>query len=363
MPKISIVRGAFLNPFELQNYYPLVGKYDFEVFSSKFPLSDKIELPLTKLWSPTDLPNFPYKYPILNRVYVDCQRLALLEHHLSNSDIVHVAETYYGYTQQAALLKQQKKINKLVSTVWETIPFNNEGIRGRKEYKKLAYSQIDKYICVTKRSANALIKEGVSQNKISQLYMGVDIHRFSPKPKKQKSAIRILTVSRLVEEKGVSDLVTVFHKLQNEYKRLHLTIVGDGPLKSELINHKNISIKKVPYSEIHRVYQDADIFCLASHTTKYWEEQFGMCLVEAMASGLPIVASSSGAIPEVCDNKAIIFREKNQSELYSALKELIYNQDIRNEMSKQSRDLAIEKYNSQKQSLKIDAVYQEILCQ
>ncbi|KKU07848.1 MAG: hypothetical protein UX11_C0009G0021 [Candidatus Collierbacteria bacterium GW2011_GWC2_45_40] len=55
MKKVFIVRGGFLNPFEMQNYYPLAEKFDITAVSSKFPISDKIDIPLIKLWSPTDI--------------------------------------------------------------------------------------------------------------------------------------------------------------------------------------------------------------------------------------------------------------------------------------------------------------------
>src|SRR5687767_5337874 len=98
---LVLVRGAFLNPFELQNYYPLNKKYNIQVVSSLYPLNDNIELPLIKLFSLTDLPNFPRKYPILNRIFTDIHYLYNLQNILNGANIAHVAETYYNYTNQA----------------------------------------------------------------------------------------------------------------------------------------------------------------------------------------------------------------------------------------------------------------------
>ena len=94
--KIFIVRGGFLNPFELQNYVSLKEKHDIKAISSKHPISDKIDLPLIKLWSPTDIPRIPFKFPILNRLFTDAHWLLGLEKVINKADIVHVAETYYG---------------------------------------------------------------------------------------------------------------------------------------------------------------------------------------------------------------------------------------------------------------------------
>ena len=204
MKRIYIVRGGFLNPFELQNYSPLKEKFDIKTVSSKFPISDKIELPLIKLWSPTDLPNFPYKFPVLNRIYTDAHQLFGLEKVIDGADIVHVAETYYGYTHQAILAKRGGRVKKIVSTVWEVLPHSNEGIKGRKEYKKLARENIDHFIAVTELAKKALIKEGVAESKISVIPIGIDLKKFKPINKKKKArAINILCVARLVPEKGI----------------------------------------------------------------------------------------------------------------------------------------------------------------
>src|SRR3989344_7879536 len=105
--KIAIVRGGFLNPFELQNYYPLKNKYELRAISSMHPISEEIEIPLTKTFSFTDLPDFPWKYPILNRLAVDIHYLFGLEQLLRGFDIAHVAETYYHYTRQAVKAKKK----------------------------------------------------------------------------------------------------------------------------------------------------------------------------------------------------------------------------------------------------------------
>ena len=71
---------------------------------------------------------------------------------------------------------------------------------------------------------------------------------------------------------------------------------------------KNIIVKSVTYENIHKIYQSADLFFLPSRTTKTWEEQYGMCLVEAMACGVPIVATDTGAIKEVIGEHEIVVK-------------------------------------------------------
>lgn len=360
--KISIVRGAFLNPYELQNYSHLKEKYNVTVYSSKHPISDKIDLPLKKLWSPTDLPNFPLRNQILNRIFVDAQKLGGLEKEIRGSDIVHVAETYFGYTHQAVMSKRRGQVRKVVSTVWEIIPHNNEGIRGRKEYKRLAFETIDRFIAVTEKAKETLIKEGAKPEKISVVNMGIDIKKFSPtKTTAKKKDINILCVARLVPEKGIQDLLEAFHKIYEKNKNVRLVFVGSGPLKQDVIGYKNVSVKSIPYSRINKEYQKADIFCLPSRETKTWQEQYGMCLLEAMASGLPIVTTNSGAIPKVVEDAGLICRHSNPKELQINLEKLIYNKELRQRLSLLARKRAKEKFDCQKTEKQIEKIYLELL--
>lgn len=360
---IKIIRGGFLNPFELQNYYPLKDKYNISVVSSKYPISDKIALPLEKLWSPSDFPNIPYKYPILNRVFGDAQKLWGLEKALKGVDIAHVAETYFGYTYQAVIAKRRGGVKKVVSTVWETIPKNNEGLKGRRMHKILSRENIDHYIAVTERAKDSLIEEGVKSKKITVIPMGVDLKKFRPNEKyKNKRDINILCVARLVEEKGVLDLLNAFHSLRHHFSNLRLTFIGNGPLRSELVGFKNISVKNVPYHRMPFEYSQADIFCLPSKSNNTWEEQFGMSIVEAMASGLPIVSTKSGAIPEVCGQVAKLAYPGNDKNLESKLRELILDKAERHAMSQEGRKLAEKKYNHLDVSNSIDEIYQKVTC-
>lgn len=363
MIKIKVIRGSFLNPFELQNYYPLKKDFDISVISSKRPISDKIDLPLEKLWSPSDLPNFPYKYPILNRVFGDAQKLWGLEKALMGVDIAHVAETYFGYTYQAVMSKRRGGVKKIVSTIWETISGNNEGIRGRKMHKILSRENIDHYIAVTKRAKDSMVDEGIKPQKITVIPMGVDLKKFKPNSKyKNKRDINILCVARLVDEKGVLDLFNAFQSLRNSFQNLRLTFIGDGPLKNDLKGFKNISVKNVPYNRMPYEYSQADIFCLPSKSNSTWEEQFGMSLVEAMASGLPIVSTKSGAIPEVCGDVAKLAYPGNDKNLESKLREVILDKVLRKNMSRASRAAAEKKYNHLEVSEAIAEVYQKMTC-
>lgn len=360
MTKVSIIRGAFLNPFELQNFYPLSKKYDLRAISSMHPISEDIEIPLTKTYAVTDLPDIPFKFPILNRLSVDAHYLLGLEQLLKGFDIAHVAETYYHYTIQAINAKKKGYVKKVISTVWEIIPGNNEGIWGRKWFKQQAYTGIDHFLAVTDLAEKALLEEGVDEKKITVIPMGVDQKRFKPGKFNQK-VTNILCVGRLVPEKGIGELAEAFRGLSEKYPNLKLTLVGDGPLKNYLSGIKGVIIKRLPYQQIQEEYQRADIFCLPSKTTPYWQEQYGMALVEAMACGLPVITTKTGAIGEVCGNAAVYVKPADANDLQSKLEKLIESETSRVILREKSITRAKSRYDCLKTAKKIDALYQKVL--
>ena len=329
---IYIVRGAHANQFELQNYDPLLRELDIKVVTSQHPLTGTT-IPQIKLWSPSDLPSFPLRRQLLNRLIGGEQWLLGLENLIKSNGsihrtgvIMHTAETYTPYTHQAVELRKAGKIQKLVCTCWETIAHNNEKFARLKKWKNEAYKYVDIFHTPTKRAKDALIMEGVSASKIIVIPYGVDLTRFRPpRVKHVNTRPRILTVSRLVPEKGIK----VIYNLAASLPQLDFLVVG-GDKSSDL---PNLTYRVASYREMPDIYRQADIFLLPSLTISTWEEQYGMALVEAMACGLPIITTGTGAIPEVVGHAALIVSPQH---LKSAIFELINNPTKRAQLSSRS---------------------------
>lgn len=327
MIKVALVRGKHLNQFEAQNYLP--GKrIAFIAFSSLHPISSVFPFPHIKLPSLTDLP-LPERLVkvVANRTLGDAQFLFGLESHAPYFDLFHTADSHYGYSYQLARLRAEKRIGILVSTSWETIPFNNESVSKKKAIKRFSQKHTDYFICYTDRAKNALLKEGVRPEQINLVRLGVDIERFKPAVDRKKKGFTILFVGRLVPEKGVIDLYRAFRSIYR--KDMKLRIVGDGPLGSQIESMREndhledvVYIESTNYSHIHKTYQEADLFVLPSRRTKTWEEQYGMVLIEAMASGLPVITYATGAIPEVVGNAGIVHREGDREGIINSLTRL-----------------------------------------
>lgn len=373
--KIAIIRGKFLADYDIASFEVLSGKYDFTAFGSKTSTKTEFKFPTVRLFSPMDIPNFPYKIPILNRLFVDAHYLIGLESSLKGFDIAHCAETYFHFTRQALNAKRKGNVKKVIITVLENIPFNNEGIWGRKKFKKRTLSEADYFIAATFDAKLALIKEGADEEKISVIGLSVDTSMFFPDKNyisKQKTSkdINILFVGRIEKFKGVFDVVASFNQVVKKFpdKKISLTLVGKGSEENQLLNKireygldNKVLLKNVKYGNIPDQYRKADIFVGPSKEDKYWKEQFGMVFAEAMASGLPVITSASGSIKEVVGKDAFLVKPGNVGEIIKCLSDLIENSAKRIEYSKKSRKRA-EKYLSNKVAAdKLDVVYKKLL--
>lgn len=363
---IAIIRGKYLNRFEMQNYEPIAAQAGLVGFSSLRPIHNQYNFPVKKLFSPMDLPDFPKKMPILNRIFSDALYLPGLEKELKGFDIAHTRETYFRITQQAINAKKRGLVKKVVCTCSETIPFNHEGIRGRKKYKQNAYRYVDHFHCLTEKARQCLIKEGVSKSKISVIGYGIDLNAFKPKPTRPHKSINILFVGRLVPEKGIIYLLKAFSRLEKQYP-VHLTVVGKGPLKGYIGKYltahnlsKKVTVRTCSYAQMPALYRQSDIFVLPSYKTVYWEEYYGMSLLEAMACGLAVVATECGAIPEVTGGNALLVRQKNSQVLAWSLARLLDSQFLLKQQQTKALAWAKLHFDARIQSAKILKLYTKI---
>ncbi len=180
-------------------------------------------------------------------------------------------------------------------------------------------------------------------NRMSYIPPWVDVERFSGDSGKQgvhtggyatPAKLRVGFVGRLVREKGVDLLVKA---LQDAGFAFSLTIVGDGPEKGRLerlVHASGLSehctfLLPVPQDAIPDVMQRFDVLVLPSRGRSGWKEQFGRVLIEAMASGVVVIGSDSGDIPEVIGGAGCIFREEDSEVLRTILQRLAGDERLR----------------------------------
>jgi glycosyltransferase involved in cell wall biosynthesis len=376
-PRVAVVRGKFLNKYEMQFFEPLAKDFSLTAFGSLTSYHDIFVFPTIKLVSPMDLPEFPYKMPLLNRLFVDAHYLVGLESRLAGFDLVHTAETYFHYTQQCLNAKKKGIVRKVIATVLENIPHNNESIWGRKAYKKRSRDELDHMIALTQKTKEALVREGADERKITIIHHYVDTKLFKPRAsldssRSRKRDMTILYTGRLEEYKGVFDILAAAKRLSMDSDMgmysLRFLFVGDGSalgkMKDVVNGHglaSHVSFKHVPYEEMPLVYSSSDIFIAPSKPTKTYEEQYCTALLEAQACGLPIVTTVTGGIPENVGNAAILVKPGDVDGITEALKEYILRPQLRIRFGQKARIRAQAVHDIQVGAHALKELYQKVL--
>ena len=307
--KVLVVRGHQANPWELRPWELLPDRFEvtyLETGSGWFSTSG-VSLPTRRVRSMRDVLPGGRVGDLLVRLPGD--RYLKPRDAFEGFDVVHAQELGYWYSAQAARFRRELGY-RLVLTVWETLPFMGtwRNVRTR-PYREAVLREADLFLPCTSRAELALRTEGADASRIRVSPPGVDLGRFSPSAAPDE--LVVLSAGRLVWEKGHQDVLRAL-ALVPEARAI---IIGRGPEEARLRAYADelgvasrVEFRAfVPYEEMPAVYASASCLVLASLPVVHWEEQFGMVLIEAMACGLPIVASSSGAIPEVAGPQAAYF--------------------------------------------------------
>lgn len=179
-----------------------------------------------------------------------------------------------------------------------------------------------------------------------------------------KDASIILTVSRIGHEKNIDFILRVFKKVSEMDKKTHLVIVGKGPERNNLedltdklgIAERVHFTGVINYSDMPHVYSDADIFIFVSRT-----ETQGICVLEAVASGVPCVVSADLAFKDiVIDRENGFLLPLDEEEFKDKIILLLKSDELRREMSKKSIEIASNNFSADKITDDLIKVYENL---
>ena len=173
---------------------------------------------------------------------------------------------------------------------------------------------------------------------------GVELDRFCPADRDEESeTLRLLTVGRLSATKRVDMLVNAVKLLHREGRDVRLTIVGGGQFEQQL--RESVSGKdlrdvvriagRVEPEKMSEIYRDNDIFISASV-----QEGMSNAMLEAMASGLPIITTRCEGVEELITDNGVIVEDANAEDIAAAIRGLADNPQARKEMSAAARSRA-----------------------
>ncbi len=203
------------------------------------------------------------------------------------------------------------------------------------------------------------------EEKIEIIYPGVDTHKFTPTDSQQKNLLRtelgiensnfvLFTARNLVPRMGLDDLIIAFSSLANKKSNLKLFIAGGGFLEKDLMiisSRLNLESKikflgGLAEDELVKYYQSADLFILPTR----FLEGFGIATIEALACGLPVLATPVGGTIEVLGkfDKNLLFSDSNAESMASKILEFIETKTDRRILAKHCRDFVLENYSLEK---------------
>ncbi|MFQ5611541.1 MAG: glycosyltransferase [Anaerolineae bacterium] len=238
--------------------------------------------------------------------------------------------------------------------------------------RRLALRLADGAIAGNSEAATLLQDAGFQKPLVVIPQLGVDPDHFSPQHGEEirrslgVAAFTVGYAGRLVPEKGLMLLLEALSQLDCEWRWL---IVGRGPLKASLeqearkcgLGQRLVWIDTVPHVEVPRYLSAMDVLVLPSQTTPSWKEQFGHVLIEAMACGVPVVGSDSGAIPEVIGDAGLIFPEGRADLLAQQLRLLQKDVSLRKTLGERGRERVLSNYTDQYIAGRTAAFWREIL--
>lgn len=304
-PRVVVLRGHHANIGELRPWELLRDRFDIQVVTTARADQsiEGLEVPWTT--AATRRARLPrgslgtLATQALGDRYLD------LEDHLRGAAIVHTAELGPWFAAQPARLRRRLGF-RLAVTVWETIPFRSTFRTARAAAnRRLVLAETDLFLPTTERARRCLLLEGAEPERLLVVQPGIDTARFSVVRRPSGLPPLIVSPGRLVWEKGHFDVIRALAVLGGDAR---LLIVGAGPERERLLRYAaelgladRVEIRSVPYDEMPSVLAAASCVVLASLPLPAWEEQFGLVLAESLAAGAPLVASSSGAIPEVLE--------------------------------------------------------------
>lgn len=169
-----------------------------------------------------------------------------------------------------------------------------------------------------------------SSKPLATIPLGVDVERFAsaaPMELREIPRPRVGFVGRMEPVKGLDVLVDAFGRLAT---RASLLMAGDGSERRRLRGHSVHVLPPVPSDQLPAFLKSLDVLVLPSVTIPpMHREQFGRVLVEAMAAGVPVIGSSSGAIPEVIGDAGLLVPERDAAALATAIDAVLNDAPLR----------------------------------
>ena len=218
-------------------------------------------------------------------------------------------------------------------------------------YMHWFYGQLDSVFVNSEEYRRSWIARGFAPEKLKILPRGLDTTLFSPEHRdpafwqkfgEHNGAVHLLYVGRISKEKDLDVLAQAYRQLRDEGLPIQLYLVGDGPYLQAL--HESmpeaIFTGYLRGKELAAAYASADVFVFPSTT-----DTFGNVVIEAQASGVPVIVSDTGGPKELVEENVngVVTKSHDVEDLARAIRDLVNDKRKRHQMSRQARQAVIDR--------------------
>lgn len=288
----------------------------------------------------------------------------------SGAKVLHVHFGYHG----VKLLGLKKKAGlPMVCSFYGDDAFHHPLKRGvLRSYQKL-FKQADLILVLGPYMKAHLMHLGCAAHKIKIHHAGIDANAIVYKPRQRKpgEVVRFMTSCRLVEKKGVGNAIRALASLKNNYE-FTLDLVGDGPLREslqQLARQLGVSDRLTwhgykPYSFVIEKMYECDVLIQASITTPdNRKEGTPVAIMDAMATGLAVVATRHSDIPEIVEEgvTGLLAEENDVMSLQVCFQKILDNPELIERFGKRGREKVEREFNVALLTEQLEVYYQEVI--
>ena len=241
--------------------------------------------------------------------------------------------------------------------------------QGRDVYQAL-FRRGDLFLALSEHMRRQLEALGCDQRRIRVQRLGIDVARFASYGARvgARRTVRILTVARHVEKKGLEYAIRAVGRVVTDHPDLRYEIVGGGPLAPTLqgliqdlgLSERVALLGPCSNETVSKLLSEADIFLLPSVTASNGDQEgIPTSLVEAQAAGLPVISTWHSGIPELVQDgrSGFLVPERDVDALADKLDFLIAHPDVRRAFGEAGRAIAAEQYDDLRQAGRLVELY------
>jgi colanic acid/amylovoran biosynthesis glycosyltransferase len=263
-------------------------------------------------------------------------------------DFIHAqfaADQAYVASQMAMALKLPHSITAHASDLYNV---------KHRERARRQMLRADAVVTISNYNAEHIRDLGVNPEKVHVIRTGVNLKKFSARPNNSVRQHLLLSISRLVEKKGLIFSIKAVKNLQKKYPTLAYTIVGSGPLErilKDAAQGLNVQfLKGISNDEVIQLLHECTVFVLPCIIARDGDRDgIPVALMEAMACEVPVISTRISGIPELIESgkEGILVGQRNICELERSVEFILQNQEAAdigvNARAKIERDYNIEK--------------------